>query len=236
VGEGVSDGWVLAIDFGTTNTTAAMASADGSGAVVLEIENSRYLSSVVYRDEAGQLITGRGAVRQAVAFPERAERVPKRATVAGDQVVLGGTPVPVTDLVAAVLGRVYAEAVRYHGGQPPDRIAATCPARWAEPEQARLLAAAGAAGLGAVTLIPSRSPRPGGTHGRRPAVRSRCSTSAAEPWTPPSSRRTTRATRSSVLRAAIRISAGKTSTRCCWPGCASWPRDGTGDLGPGARG
>jgi molecular chaperone DnaK (HSP70) len=41
VGEGVSDGWVLAIDFGTTNTTAAMASADGSGAVVLEIENSR---------------------------------------------------------------------------------------------------------------------------------------------------------------------------------------------------
>jgi hypothetical protein len=51
---------------------------------VLEIQNSRYLPSVVYRDETGQLVTGRSAVRQAVAFPKHAERIPKRSLVVGD--------------------------------------------------------------------------------------------------------------------------------------------------------
>jgi Hsp70 protein len=149
----MSDGWILAIDFGTTNTTAAMAAADGGGPVVLEIENSRYLPSVVYRDETGQLVTGRSAVRQAVAFPERAERVPKRAMVAGDQVLLGGEPVPVTDLVAAVLGRVYGEAVRFHGGQPPTRTVLTYPARWGTAQRDRLQAAAAVAGIGDTELV-----------------------------------------------------------------------------------
>jgi molecular chaperone DnaK (HSP70) len=60
-------GWALAIDFGTSFTTAAM-TRPGDHAVepiMLEVENSRYLPSVVLRDEAGELLTGRVAATQA---------------------------------------------------------------------------------------------------------------------------------------------------------------------------
>jgi uncharacterized RDD family membrane protein YckC len=147
VSENSAAGWALAIDFGTTNTTAAMAVPGGSGPQVLEIENSRYLPSVVYMDEAGQLVTGRAAVRQAAAFPERAERVPKRALVAGDQVLLGDRPVLVADLIGAVLRRVYTEAVRFQGGQPPAITVLTHPARWGPDLLGRLGAAAARAGI-----------------------------------------------------------------------------------------
>jgi Hsp70 protein len=148
-----TSGWLLAIDFGTTNTTAAVAAADGSGATVLEIENSRYLPSVVYRDDTGQLITGKSAVRQAVTFPERAERVPKRALAAAGHVVLGEATVPVTDLVAAVLRRVYSEATRFAGGQPPSTTVLTCPARWEQTQRDRLLTAARTAGITDPVLV-----------------------------------------------------------------------------------
>jgi molecular chaperone DnaK (HSP70) len=139
-------GWSLAIDFGTTNTAAA--TTDGGGSPrVLEIEGSRYFPSMVYRDEAGQLLTGRTAVRQAAVFPDRAERVPKRALIAGTEVVLGGQAVPVTELVAAVLGRVYAEAVRYYGGRPPAIVVLTHPALWNETQRGRLRDAAIKAGI-----------------------------------------------------------------------------------------
>jgi molecular chaperone DnaK (HSP70) len=50
-------GWRLAIDFGTSFTTAAMTRpGDPAGElVVLDVENSRYLPSVVFRDESGEL-------------------------------------------------------------------------------------------------------------------------------------------------------------------------------------
>src|SRR5689334_23866320 len=70
-GDNVTD-WSLAIDFGTSLTTAAM-SAAGSAPELVEIDNSRYLPSVVCLDEDGQILTGRVAVSQAAIFPERAE-------------------------------------------------------------------------------------------------------------------------------------------------------------------
>jgi tetratricopeptide (TPR) repeat protein len=149
-----TDGWVLAIDFGTTNTTAAMVAVGASEASVLEIENSRYLPSVVFRDEAGQLLTGRAAVGQSMVFPERAERVPKRALVAGGQVILGGVAVPVTDPVAALLRRVHTEAIRFHGGRPPAQVVLTHPARWGEPLLERLRQAAHAAGITNLDTVP----------------------------------------------------------------------------------
>ena len=151
--DGGTGDWILAIDFGTSNTTAAMASGDGSEATVLEVENSRYLPSVVFRDDQGQILTGRSAAQRAVVAPERAERVPKRALVAGDQVILGGSPVPVTELVAAVLRRIYTEAVRFHGGRPPARTLLTCPAQWTSVQRGKLVAAAQAAGISDADLV-----------------------------------------------------------------------------------
>jgi len=148
----VDRSWVQSIDFGTTFTTAAMLPSGGSPQV-LEIENSRYLPSVVVRDETGQLVTGRAGARQAVVFPERAERVPKRALVAGSQVVLGGQPVPVADLVAALLGRVYVEATRFQGGTAPGLVVLTHPARWGQEPLGRLREAAARAGIANPVLV-----------------------------------------------------------------------------------
>jgi tetratricopeptide (TPR) repeat protein len=147
--------WSLSIDFGTSFTTAAMTRpGDPAGEPMLvEVENSRYLPSIVVRDESGELLTGRNAVRQAVVFPERAARVPKRALVAGGDAVLGGTPVPVTDLVATLLRKMFAEAVRSHGGQPPRQVVLTHPARWGEALRGRLREAAGKAGIAEPALL-----------------------------------------------------------------------------------
>ncbi|WP_053084635.1 PQQ-binding-like beta-propeller repeat protein [Streptomyces viridochromogenes] len=146
--------WVLAIDFGTSFTTAAMTGRDGR-AEVLEVEESRYLPSLVYRDEDGQLLVGHAADSEARVFPERAERLPKRALASGRPTVrLGGTAVAVVDLVAAVLGEVTAEALRRHNQLPPDRVVLTHPARWGSDELDLLAQAAVQAGMPAPQFLP----------------------------------------------------------------------------------
>ena len=145
--------WALSIDFGTTNTTAAMITVGGTPEV-LEVENSRYLPSAVFAAPGGELQTGRNAVRQGVVFPDRIERAPKRALARQSHVLLGGERREAVDLVAAVLGRVYGEAVRFHG-VAPDRVVLTHPARWGAPLLDRLQAAASRAGLPArLDLVP----------------------------------------------------------------------------------
>jgi actin-like ATPase involved in cell morphogenesis len=139
-------GWVLAIDFGTSYTTAAFAD-DGGSPVMLEVENSRYLPSAVVADTEGHLLTGNAAARQVGLFPERAERVPKRALVTGARVLLGGREFAPAELAGAVLSRVYAEAVRFHGDSAPRQVILTHPARWGRQPLDRLGEAAGLAGI-----------------------------------------------------------------------------------------
>jgi tetratricopeptide (TPR) repeat protein/actin-like ATPase involved in cell morphogenesis len=146
-------GWSLGIDFGTSFTTGAMVTGDGPPTLV-EIDNSRYLPSVVVIDRDGHAMTGLKAKRQSAVFPERAERVPKRALVAGSSVILGDGEVPVTTLVAAVLGRVYGEAVRFQDGTPPESVVLTHPARWGPAPLQRLREAASAARIEAPVFLP----------------------------------------------------------------------------------
>jgi molecular chaperone DnaK (HSP70) len=68
MGESTVPELVLAIDFGTWDTTAAMAVFGAAGPVVLEVEGSRYIPSAVGRDETSQLITGLAAAKLA-GFP-----------------------------------------------------------------------------------------------------------------------------------------------------------------------
>ncbi|MEJ2888560.1 Hsp70 family protein [Actinomycetospora aeridis] len=146
-------GWDLAVDFGTSFTTAATLA--GGRAEVLEIDGSKYVPSLVCVDDDGTILTGRDAVNEAAMAPDRTERVPKRALVASEQVLLGERTVATVDLVAAVLARVAGEATRRFSGRPPGRVVLTHPARWQAGgiELRRLTEAAERAGLGEPDLV-----------------------------------------------------------------------------------
>ncbi|MEK2490224.1 Hsp70 family protein [Kitasatospora purpeofusca] len=169
--------WSLAIDFGTCFTTAAVrteqsgtsgtSAASGTvgtfatesggaagGAAAVEIENSRYLPSLVCLGDDGRLLTGRAAVQLAAQRPERAEHHPKRALLRQPAVLLDDREVDTVDLVAVVLARVAAEARLRCGGTDPARTVLTHPADWSPADLDRLVEAAGRAGLGAPELLP----------------------------------------------------------------------------------
>ncbi|WFE29288.1 Hsp70 family protein [Solwaraspora sp. WMMD791] len=143
--------WSLAIDFGTSFTTAAAKMSDGVPEL-LEIENSRYFPSLVCLDTDGTLLSGSAARQLAAQLPGHAERSPKRALASAAQVRLAGRSVATTDLVAAVLARVHTEAVQRYGGPPAD-VVLTHPAAWSTEELALLRTAARTAGMPDVTLV-----------------------------------------------------------------------------------
>ena len=108
----------LAIDYGTSFTTAALG-ADGR-AELLALGGSGTeqfrLPSLVWVDEAGALVTGWAAEDGAALAPERLERSPKQHL--GEAPLEHGRAVSATEAVAAVLERVFA-AARRHGERDP---------------------------------------------------------------------------------------------------------------------
>ena len=146
-------GWWLAVDFGTSFTTAAV--RVGGRVEILEIDSSRYLPSQVCLDPDGGLLVGRDAVSEGATRPSHLERVPKRAMATAEHVRLGEQTVETVDLVAAVLRRVLAETARRGLGGAPSRVVLTHPARWQRGgvELRRLTDAAGRAGLREPELV-----------------------------------------------------------------------------------
>jgi actin-like ATPase involved in cell morphogenesis len=146
----MSERWVLAIDFGTSFTSAAMVS-DGR-VEVLEIDGVRRLPSVVlWLDD--ELVVGAAAESQRVLHPQAAERNPKRYLGVRKNLLLGGQPVPVVDAVGAVLHAVYDEALRRSGGTPPAEVRLTHPARWPAERLDALRTAAAEVGIPSVALL-----------------------------------------------------------------------------------
>lgn len=127
----------LGIDFGTLNTVAVIA-APGWTAGPLLFDDSRLLRCAVCLDSGGRLLAGSDALHQAVAWPESVELYPKRH-IDDAQLLLGGRPIAVPDLIAAVLGRVVSEL---DPPVPPADVVLTHPAGWGAERQGVLLAAA----------------------------------------------------------------------------------------------
>jgi molecular chaperone DnaK len=138
---------VLGVDFGTSNTVAALRTPAGETRLIL-FDGSPLLLSAVFADDSGGLIVGRDAQQRAAARPAAYEPNPKRH-VADGSLLLGGVEVPVVAAIAAVLRRVAAEA-----GADVDRVVLSCPVAWGAGRRAVLTEAAAAAGLPAVTLVP----------------------------------------------------------------------------------
>jgi actin-like ATPase involved in cell morphogenesis len=147
----------LAVDFGTSNTVAALAT-DGGAARLVTIDGSPLVPSAVFLTDDGSLAVGRDADRQARIDPSRYEPNPKRRIDDGE-ILLGASAIPVTRVVAAVLGRVASE-VRRQLGAPPDQVRLTHPARWGQVRKNTLIAAAREAGLVADGSTPILIPEP----------------------------------------------------------------------------
>jgi molecular chaperone DnaK len=145
--------WQLGIDFGTSYTVAAVA-RDGDAAVVdLESNGSSRLPSSVFLTEDNEVVVGIAACHQAVFAPERFEPTPKRAIGEGE-IFLGDRLVPVTELVAAVLRRVYTETCRQQGETAPSVVRLTHPADWSAARLEVLQEAIEQAGIASSELLP----------------------------------------------------------------------------------
>jgi molecular chaperone DnaK (HSP70) len=146
-------GWTLAIDFGTTYTVAVVSAADGTTRPIdIEGQGGWKMPSAVVRDEDGILVVGREAHNQAMLYPTGYVATPKRL-IGKEHKLLGGEPVAVVDLIAAVLKRCSEAARREQGGVAPTIVRLTHPASWSGHRLDVLRAAARAAGLGEVELI-----------------------------------------------------------------------------------
>src|SRR5699024_7917559 len=144
---------VLSVDLGTSNTVAVL-SAHGRPPQVVEVDGSPSMPSAVFAQQGGHLLVGRDAQRQARLDPTRFEPTPKQR-VDEQNLLLGDDVVPVSEALAAVLGRVRDETTRQLGGQHPDQVRLTHPAQWGPVRRNVLSVAARQAGLGdAVMLIP----------------------------------------------------------------------------------
>ena len=138
-------GWILAIDFGTTSTAAAM-QVDGSVQRV-EVDGAPRMPSLVFwregtgSNQAGRLVLGEEADELSSLAPWCLERTPKRRI--GDETMrLGEKELRVTEVIGAILRKVADEAVRTRGGEPPSEVRLTYPARWSRPRLDRLREAA----------------------------------------------------------------------------------------------
>ncbi len=153
--ERVTEGWQLAIDFGTTTTVAAARRLGESDAKMLEIGGSCAVSSAVFVAESGAILAGPQVERHADSAPERVVHA-KRLLVDADcdgSTLIDGEILRDVDLIAPVLRFVHEEACDRFGGAPPTQVVLTCPAAWSDIRRQRLCDAAATAGIENPLLI-----------------------------------------------------------------------------------
>jgi hypothetical protein len=135
--------WVLAVDFGTTNTVAAVADAGGVEALV--VDGRPVMPSAVFLHPDGTTWScGETAVRMARRRLDRFEPNPK-SWVPDGTIFLGGRNIPVGEAITALFRPICEEAAQQHDGHPPTAYIVTHPANWGQARVALLLQAAAAA-------------------------------------------------------------------------------------------
>ena len=139
--------WVLAVDFGTSSTAAAIGRDGGAELVGVDGGLPRMLSNVFLDESNGNLLLGELAEQSSTLAPWCFERSPK-VKLGQQYMLLGDRRVSVTDAVGQVLHKVAADAIRMRGGDQPAIVRLTHPVRWGDEKRNALVQAAEAAGLG----------------------------------------------------------------------------------------
>jgi molecular chaperone DnaK (HSP70) len=113
--------WVLAVDFGTTNTVTAVGDANGVRTLTIDgkmIMPSAVLLMVGKLGQGDSWLVGDAAITMAGRRLEWFERTPKSCIPDGT-VFLGGQSVPVVDVIVAMLRHVVEEAHKQRGPRAP---------------------------------------------------------------------------------------------------------------------
>jgi len=121
----------LAIDFGTTQTTAA-AWVEGDAPTLVKLDGRRApMPSAVFLD-GRELLVGSAALRALRAKPLHGERTPKRKLrEASSFLQLGSQQLAMTDVVGRVLAHAYERCAEVMGCEP-DMACLTRPVAWPE--------------------------------------------------------------------------------------------------------
>ena len=122
--------WVLAVDFGTTATAAAMREPDGRVAGLVLPDGTSTMPSSVLADPTGVLV-GTKADNAAGYALDRYQPTPKR-DIGRASVLLGTTEFRPCTLIAAVYAAIIGEAVRQHNHRPPEQLVLTHPVDWSD--------------------------------------------------------------------------------------------------------
>ena len=122
--------WVLAVDFGTTATAAAVREPGGRVAGLVLPDGTSTMPSSVLADPNGVLV-GTKADSAAGYGLDRYQPTPKR-DVGRASVLLGATEFRPCALIAAVYAAVIGEAVRQHNHRPPQQLVLTHPVDWSD--------------------------------------------------------------------------------------------------------
>lgn len=143
-------GWILAVDFGTVNTGAAIRFTDGRvEKVKLDPNSDTMPSAVVVTD--GRWRVGQAALNARRTHPDTFIGSPK-ARLGQEPVVLGDDLVSPATIASHVLVAVRERAIRAAGGSEPDRLVLTHPVRWGRARLAALQDAAQTAGFAPDTI------------------------------------------------------------------------------------
>jgi len=138
--------WVLAVDFGVTNTVAAV--RDEQSIEVLVVDGRPVMpSAVLLHPDGNTWSCGETAMRMSRTRLEWFEPNPKLWIPAG-MIFLGGRDIPVGQAITALLRPICQQAADQHRGRPPAAYVVTHPPSWGKTRVAILLEAAAAAAAG----------------------------------------------------------------------------------------
>jgi hypothetical protein len=145
MGPGTSSGWLLGVDFGTSNTAAGHNNELTGTVQALPLShNGNLMSSSVFVTSPAQIDVGDVALNKASADPAGFIAAPKRLLTLGQSVFqVGGMDVPAHTVAAGVLRTVLARAQGRHEGRPPSGLVLTHPENWSA-QQVRVLTDAAA--------------------------------------------------------------------------------------------
>ncbi|MFC0530684.1 Hsp70 family protein [Phytohabitans kaempferiae] len=148
------DAPVLVVDFGTTSSAAMLLAGEEAWPVPEPVTGAPTWPSAVFWD-GQQMLVGTLAERRKRSEPESFAAEFKRGLAADTSVLLGRRRFRPVEQVVALLTALRAEAERLHGA-PISRALITTPASYTsgDPRRARMIAAAEAAGLETVELLP----------------------------------------------------------------------------------